>query len=216
MLIHYFFYLGINWNWKISFLILSLEIKGEKKYGISTTGIDSLKKLKARGIDISHATMYMPVSYHLLDNIFRQLSSGKKHFLDIGCGKGRALCVAAFEGYEKVTGIDFSNDLCIQAEKNLRSVKLKFPNLVYSIENIRAEHYAVPADADCIFLFNPFDEDVMKLVLENICRSLIATPRSLQVIYVNPLYKQLFTDKGFKELYHFKSMTYFEISLMNI
>ena len=86
------------------------EIKGEKKYGINTTGADELKKLKKKGIDVSHATMYMPVSYQLLEETLLQIpGDNKKHFFDIGCGKGRAMCVAAHYGFAKISGIDFSN-----------------------------------------------------------------------------------------------------------
>ena len=106
--IRYYFYLGINWNWKIATILIRQEIWGEKKYGINTTGADELKKLSQQDIDISHATIYMPVSYVLLENIFNQLPvNPRKHFLDIGCGKGRAICVAAYNGFRKISGVFF-------------------------------------------------------------------------------------------------------------
>ena len=71
--IKYFFYLASNWNLRIAWHILDKEIKGEKKYGIQTTGADELKKLEAKGIDISHATIYMPASYDLLETVFTEL-----------------------------------------------------------------------------------------------------------------------------------------------
>ena len=64
--IKYFSYIAFNWNIKIAVHILRQEIRGEKKYGIHSTGADELKKLEKKGIDISHATIYMPVSYELL------------------------------------------------------------------------------------------------------------------------------------------------------
>src|SRR5690242_2004191 len=72
--IKYFFYLAINWNIKIAINILQQEMKGEKKYGIATTGADELKELEKKGIEIEHSTIYMPVSYDLLDDIFKQLN----------------------------------------------------------------------------------------------------------------------------------------------
>ena len=42
--IQYFFYLASNWNLRIAWHILDKEIKGEKKYGIQTTGADDLQK----------------------------------------------------------------------------------------------------------------------------------------------------------------------------
>ena len=115
----YFLYVGINWNWSIAYTIILQEIQGEKKYGINTTGADELMELKKLGVDISHATIYMPVSYQLLDIIFTYLpKQNRHHFLDIGCGKGRAICVAAYCGFKKVTGIDFSKKFCEIAEEN--------------------------------------------------------------------------------------------------
>ncbi|MEI9958837.1 MAG: hypothetical protein WDM90_21565 [Ferruginibacter sp.] len=68
--IKYFFYLAIKWDIKIARYIIKQEIKGEKKYGINTTGADELRALEKRGIDTDHSTIYMPVSYDLLEEIF--------------------------------------------------------------------------------------------------------------------------------------------------
>src|SRR6478609_9433477 len=94
--IKYFFFIAYNWNIGIAWYIIKQEIRGEKKFGINTTGADQLKKLEKKGIDITHATIYMPVSYDLLEDIFKQLNiEDYNHFLDLGCGKGRAMCIAA-------------------------------------------------------------------------------------------------------------------------
>ena len=99
--IKYFFFLFINWDARIAWYMIRQEIEGEKKYGINTTGADELHKLEKQGIDISHATIYMPVSYSLLEEIFEQLpASIRNHFLDMGSGKGRAICVAAHKGFK--------------------------------------------------------------------------------------------------------------------
>src|ERR1700712_4104808 len=108
--------------------MIKSEIKGEKKYGINTTGADELKQLEKKGIDIEHATIYMPVNYPILEELFDKINiSTCKHFIDIGCGKGRALCVAAQYRCKKVTGIDFSKEFCAAATKNLNAAKQKIP-----------------------------------------------------------------------------------------
>ena len=84
--IKYFYYLGINWNWKLATVLILQEIKGEKKYGINTTGADELEGLAKNAIDISHSTIYMPVSYNLLENVLTHIpESFRNYFLDIGC-----------------------------------------------------------------------------------------------------------------------------------
>ena len=213
--IQYFFYLGINWNWSIAIHILIHEIKGERKYGIHTTGSDELKKIAASGVDISHATVYMPASYVLLEEVFAKLPANQRtHFLDIGCGKGRALCVAAHKGFDKVTGIDFSKNFCADSEKNLQRTKSKFRSLIYSTITKDAAGVEIPTDVDCIFLFNPFDEIIMKRVTKNIQHSYNKKPRTLHIIYLNPLYKKEFTSIGFKEIFYTCKMKYMEAVIL--
>lgn len=215
--IQYFFYLGLNWNWRIAFHILSHEIKGEKKYGIQTTGSDELKKTAASGVDISHATVYMPASYLLLEDVFAKLPVDQRnHFLDIGCGKGRAICVAAYNGFNKVTGIDFSNEFCTIAKENLKHIKIVFNDLDFSIINKDAAIVEIPADVDCIFFFNPFDQVIMKAVAKNIQNSYKKNPREIHIIYLNPLYKKELLQIGFKEIYYTCKMRLLEAVILYI
>jgi SAM-dependent methyltransferase len=201
------------------------ELKGEKKYGIDTTGADELYKLEELGIDISHATIYMPVSYSVLEETFEQLgfsnhqlqTSNHKpqiHFLDIGCGKGRALCMAAHFGFKQVTGLDFAKDLCEQAKENLAITKQKIPALTYKVINNDAFYFEIPEDVDCIFFFNPFDEMIMSAVVNNILLSLKNNPRKISIIYVNPLHKELFVKAGFTETWYRKKMKYLEVCIL--
>ena len=216
--IKYFFYLAINWNIKIAWHIIRQEIKGEKKYGINTTGADELKSLEKKGIEIDHSTIYMPVSYDLLEGLFKQLNNlsakPKNHFIDIGCGKGRAVCVAANKGFNKVTGIDFSKEFCGAAIENLSLTKQKFPSLNYTVINNDAFYFEIPLDVDCIFLFNPFDETIMSGVIENIRESFEASPRKITIIYANPMHKELFIDEGFKEVFATQKMNYLEAVIL--
>ena len=198
--------------------MIKQEIAGEKKYGINTTGADELYKLEKQGIDISHATIYMPVSYTLLEEAFKQLNFNKPqaHFLDIGCGKGRALCVAAHQGFKQVTGLDFARDLCETAKENLAITKQNIPALEYKIINNDAFYFEIPDDVDCIFLFNPFDEIIMSAVVNNIFSSLQNNQRMITIIYVNPLHKEYFLKAGFKETLYSKKMKYLEASILKI
>jgi SAM-dependent methyltransferase len=206
---------GVNWGWQLAFAIIVQEITGEKKYGINTTGADELKELKKSGIDISHATIYMPVSYRLMEQTMEQLATAtKKHFIDIGCGKGRALAIAASYGFNKVTGIDFSAFFCNETAANLKCLQKKISALEFTVLHQDAATYTIPADADCIFLFNPFDKIIMQKVVDNIAKSLHHYPRTMHVIYANPLYKELFIQEGFSQIYYSKTMQQFEVAVL--
>jgi SAM-dependent methyltransferase len=216
--IKYFFFLTKNWDAGIAWHVLRKESKGEKKYRINTTGADELEALEDIGIDTTHANIYMPISYDLLEVIFEQLqllpNKPTQHFLDIGCGKGRALCVAAHYRFTEVTGVDFSKKLIDAAEKNLALTKKNIPALDYELYNNDAFYFEIPADTDCIFLFNPFDEVIMSGVVYNILESLKESNRTITVIYVNPMHKEAFTIAGFTEVYYKKSMRYLEVSIL--
>ncbi len=220
--IRYFVYLAWNWNITIAWKIIKEEVRGEKEYGIDTTGADELKTLDERGIDVSHATIYMPASYRLLEEIFVQLGTqssapeiqNPKHIVDIGCGKGRALCVAAHFDFKKLTGVDLSREFCETATQNLQLTSRHIHGLEYNIVNNDAFHFRIPADANCIFLFNPFDEVIMSGVLNNILTSLHTSPREIAIVYINPLHKDMFITAGFREAWHIKKMKYLEASIL--
>lgn len=214
--IRYFFYIAFNWNVRIAYYILKQEIRGERRYRIRTTGADELKSLEKKGIEIGHATIYMPVSYDILETLFDEAAiHNKKHFIDIGCGKGRAISVAAAKGCPKVTGIDFSKAFCEAAKKNMERVKTYQQDVTYSVINNDAFYYDIPDDADCLFFFNPFDEVIMSGVVQRIRESLRRRPRALTVIYVNPLHKEAFLKAGFRESFYCTKLKYLEGVLLN-
>ncbi|MFT3981846.1 MAG: class I SAM-dependent methyltransferase [Ferruginibacter sp.] len=213
--LRYFFFLASNWNVRIALHIIRNDIRGEKKYGIHTTGTDDLKKLEERGVDIDHSTFYMPAGYDIMEDVFTRIGlSSAKHFIDIGCGKGRAMCVAASMGAKKVTGIDFSKEFCEAAERNLQIIQQGIPDLSYKVYHNDAFYFEIPDDADIIFLFNPFDEVIMSGVVENIEMSLERKARQIQIVYANPMEKHLFLEAGYKQTYHIKKLQYLEAVIL--
>ena len=210
----YFFYIASNWNIYIAWHIIRNEIRGEKKYGINTTGTDNLKNLERKGIDISHATIYMPVSYDVLEQFFKEIKIETfHHFLDIGCGKARAMCVAAAYGIKKISGVELSKDLFITAKENIAFTQEKYPTTSFEIYNNDAFYFDIDNDVDCVFMFNPFDETIMSGVMENIETSLENNPRVMTIIYINPLEKHVLQEWGYEEIFHSKKMHYLEGSV---
>src|ERR1700710_2266387 len=115
--IKYFLYLAWHWNLRLAIFIIRHEIKGEKKYGISTIGIDDLRKTIPDHVLI-HASVYQPINYYIAEELFDQLvlEDIQGALLDLGCGKGRVLAIAAAYGFKEIIGVDFSPALCEDAE----------------------------------------------------------------------------------------------------
>jgi 16S rRNA G966 N2-methylase RsmD len=214
-LLSYFWYIGIRWNWRVAFYLMRDGVSGEKKYGIHTTGADELNHLAKEGKSKKHATIYMPIAYSLLEDLLQQIPSPTRtHFLDIGAGKGRAVAVAAHQHFKKSTGIEFSEKLCQTARKNIQITHQQIPSCQLQIDCSDAAQYVIPTDVDCIFMFNPFDEVIMKKVIVNILDSLAKHNRNLYVIYANPQHKGLFVEQGFNEVFFTKKLKYIEACIL--
>ena len=214
--LNYFFYIAINWNIRLALFTVYHEIKGEKKYGIQTSKLNNLKKLSIKGNDLKHAEIYQGANYFLLEKLFSYLQSinANNNIIDFGCGKGRVIAVAAYYGFNKITGIEFAQELCDIAKKNIIPFQVKFPEKVFNVIHINAADYAIEDDIDVFFFFNPFNETIMLTVVKNILRSLKINPREVYVVYINPLHKEIFMSAGFEEVYHFQKLYYVHGSIL--
>lgn len=213
-LLKYFFYIATNWNLRIAIHILRHEIRGAKKYQIDTTGADELKSLDKKGIDISHATIYMPASYDVLEIVFKEMQkTGIANITDLGCGKGRPLCVAAHYGFKQLTGLDISKEFCEASKRNLKITKTLVPDINYTIINNDAFFYEIPTKTDCLFLFNPFDDVILEQVALNIELSLNQRPRTFYIIYFNALHKEVLQRYGYDEIFNHSYLEYLEASI---
>ena len=90
------------------------------------------------------------------------------HFLDLGCGKGRTLVVAAYYGFKKVTGVDFSKAFCEEARELADTVKSTYRDCEFFVQHQDAFYYEIPDDVNVIYLFNPFDEVIMSGVVPQV------------------------------------------------
>ena len=215
--INYFFYIASNWGIRIGFFTLKQEIKGEKKYGINSTSANDLAEFQIKGNQLSHATEYMPVNYFTIEHVLDHLPENAKQgtFLDIGCGKGRALCVAAAYGFTRLKGIDFAKQLIEQAEQNLSVTKKSFPSIQYELSWSDISTLEISKDVSTVFLFNPFDEVLMKNIIQTINSSLQQDPRELYVLYCSPRHEELFFADGYDVLYRIKKYNFLEGTILS-
>ncbi|MBD0333651.1 MAG: hypothetical protein ICV66_13475 [Chitinophagaceae bacterium] len=211
----YFFYIAFNWSIRLAFFILYYEVKGEKKYRINTTHFSSLRKFTIKSDNVDEATQYQPANYYMLEKCFDELQKYQlKSLVDFGSGKGRVLAVAAYYNFKRIRGVEFAAELCRDAEENIRRIAHLYPDAWFQILNMDAVDYEIAEDDEVFFFFNPFSEKIMSKVLSNLLNSLSKTPRKVFVVYVNPLYKKLFTENGFHEIYHHKKFHLIEASIL--
>lgn len=111
-------------------------------------------------------------------------------FVDFGCGKGRVLMMASEFGFERLTGVDFSGELCERARENLRGyLSRRRRSAEIDIHHADAVDYPVREDDVVFYFYNPFDDVVLDRVLDNVVVSLESSPREIYLIYNNPLWR---------------------------
>lgn len=212
----YFLFLSKNWNFHLAYFTIKHEVAGEKEYGINTTGVDKLKRLSVVGDNKINASIYRAANYYLLEKAFRFLKEEKATgtLIDFGSGKGRILAVAAAYGFTKIIGIEFAAALNVAAKKNIDLIQWKYPKTNFIILTENAVKYQVDREDSIFFFFNPFDEKILLEVVKNIMKSLRLHPRKVFVVYINPLYKEIFESAGFFEEYYLTKLEYLELSVM--
>lgn len=213
----YFYFIGKNWNYRLALFTLFHEIKGERKYQVNTIDVDTLKTLSVKGDHKNNASIYQGANYYLLEKAFTYLEEEIQggNFVDFGCGKGRAIVVAAYYGFANITGIEFAPSLCAKANENISHIQHLYPATHFTIICEDAITYKVNQSDKVFFFFNPFDDKVLLPVVKNILQSLKEFPREIFVIYINPLYKEIFLSAGFTEEFHLEKLEYLELSILS-
>ncbi|MEZ5856738.1 MAG: class I SAM-dependent methyltransferase [Hyphomicrobiaceae bacterium] len=136
---------------------------------------------------------YLPTPWRVLDWLHAMLPppDARWSFVDLGCGKGRALMSAAARPYGRVIGVEFARELAQLAAANVATSISRRAGSIEIVEGDAAD-FKLPASPLCVYLFNPFGPPVIERVAENLARTYGDTPRPIFVAYLNPRHAELF------------------------
>ena len=180
--------------------------------GHSASGLRACQELMDfRRIYADHAihndsVSYDPADYRTIGRMMRVLSPGNDDvFYDIGCGKGRVLCVAARLRLKKVVGIELLEELCMAARHNAESLRgRKKPINVICANATKADY----SDGTVFTLYNPFGEATMRVVIKSIRESFYKNPRSIRIGYYMPVCEYILAEESWLERYaSFRTMS---------
>ena len=135
-----------------------------------------------------HNTAYYAISPSALKAALELLPEPTSGFtfLDLGCGKGRALLIAADFDFPTIVGVELSTDLCGTAESNTRS------NRRIEIRKQDAATLTFPAAPLIVFLYHPFLAPVLRRVLANLERHHRTNSSPTYLLYANDTYPKVF------------------------
>jgi SAM-dependent methyltransferase len=132
---------------------------------------------------------YQPTDPALFSEIMASLIEFREFtFVDMGSGKGRVLLMAANYPFRRVLGVELLPALHRVAQDNLSSYKSESQRC-FAIEAVcgDAREFVFPNEPLVLYLFNPLPEPGLIAMMANLDRSLSQHPRTVYVLYHNPL-----------------------------
>jgi SAM-dependent methyltransferase len=117
-------------------------------------------------------------------------------FIDLGSGKGRVLLMAAEYGFKRTIGVEFMPEWHRIAQENIRkfaAAAAAESKCMPPIDNLcmDARDFDFPPGPLVVYLFNPFPEPVLAVVLERLRKSLAKNPRPMFLAYRFPEFEPL-------------------------
>jgi len=142
---------------------------------------------------------YEGVPGQLLKSILSRLSFDFERFsfIDLGCGKGRALLLASEFPFSKIVGVEITPELHEIAKENVEKYIATTQNFSnFELLCLDARLYEFESTPLVLFLFNPFGEQTFDTVLSRLEASVMENPRQVTVIYVNPRLESRLAQSG--------------------
>ncbi|MBX2923597.1 MAG: class I SAM-dependent methyltransferase [Chitinophagaceae bacterium] len=206
-----FWYFASNWNPVLACFILHHEIRGEKKYRLDTSNPAELKNLTIVNGDIQHSSRYEAVNYFILEALLARLITltASRRFTDLGCGKGRAMVVAAHYGFTNITGVDFASEVCDSARKNMQKAAETFP-IEYQVLCCNVLDYTIHENDSVFFMFNPFGQQTLFAFLEKLETSVKEHPRVVYFLYASPRHIETFFEFEYEPVYRKRKLRWLD------
>lgn len=127
---------------------------------------------------------YEPTPYSVLERLLdSRLITPDTFLADYGCGKGRVGLFLARTAGCRVTGIELNERMYENALENLSSSRLEDR---VSFLQARAEDWPLPHTVNACYFFNPFSEEILRKVMNNILDSFYEDPRSIRLFFYYP------------------------------
>ena len=156
--------------------------------------LDALLNIRTRarpgttppGSRFGDAVAFSHLDYAVIRTVMRAIPVSRDDvFVDVGCGKGRLLCLFARRPLKKCIGIEIDRDLAHIAAANARSLRgRRCPIEIVTGDAVDADY----SEATVIWFGNPFGQRTMRHVAERIRASLIAAPRRVRIIHFRTVY----------------------------
>ncbi|MBI5129497.1 MAG: class I SAM-dependent methyltransferase [Rhodopseudomonas palustris] len=165
------------------------RVDWDAKYGTDTDSSVELDGLTIRQDSRRYGERYQASDPRVLADSLKYIGLDPRghRFVDLGCGKGRMLIVAAELGFSSCVGVEFADELARAARRNVAASGFRTISIVHG----DAGNYAFRDEPFVLYLFNPFSAPIMQRVRDNLLKLKRA---DYTVIYKNARERRLFDE----------------------
>jgi SAM-dependent methyltransferase len=158
-------------------LIRATNLFWERRLGIDTRGI------AAQETWTNERGYYSTGPYLRVRAVLRHLNLGPDDFfVDVGCGKGRVICLVARHPIRGVEGIEISEDLLADARRNVAALRGKRAPVTLTHAPAESADYARAA---VLYFASPFGPETLQKVLGRVQAT---RDGKIRLAYVNPVH----------------------------
>jgi SAM-dependent methyltransferase len=172
------------------------DIGYDFEHGVDTTWANVTLRTRLR--ELLSGGQYQPSDPALFHEILNSLPVAVDGFtfIDLGSGKGRTLLMASEYPFRRIIGVELLAELNQIAQQNVARYRSE-QQKCFAIDSHTgdARSFEFSCGALVLYLFNPFPEYVLREVLANLHRSVMAFPREVYVIYHNLVHENVFADQ---------------------
>ena len=180
----------------------------DQRYGVDTSGLIGGGELRSGHRNDVFNTAYYAMAPSRFQWVMKSWLEDDSHpaienysFVDLGCGKGRAVLMASEFRFHEVVGVELHTSLAAVAEANVAA----WTTAGRAICPVRilcqdATEFVFPEAACLFYLFHPFGAPVLKRLIERIETDFAGRRGMLDLIYFNPEAGELLETHGGFEL----------------
>lgn len=166
------------------------------RYGIDTAGLIPASALRTGSSSDLYNFGYAGSQPSIIRQVLAKIPDlDQANFIDIGCGKGRALAVATEYPFRKIVGVELSPELVETAKMNAMVLHDKFPERTFiDLHCQDALTFDFPVGYNVVYFYNPAYEGLLRKLAIKIAEHAARPGNKTVVIYYNPAFGRVFEE----------------------
>ena len=166
----------------------------DRQYGIDTSGFVDVDAIDSRGEMKRLIKPYVGSQPSVVRRALNALGAVSDcTFVDLGCGKGRALAVATEFPFRQICGVELSPALAAQARSNAAALAKRLPGrALLTIAEANVVDFALPPGKLVLFNYHAFGPEIVAELVRKLEAALKAGTPHIFFIYCNPVHGAIF------------------------